>query len=303
MPIQPDQEMRVAVDTQGNVYTANRFWGTTQRGAARFTAYGSFDALLVKYTPQGEVQWARQGGGVGNDYAADLALDATGNVFLVGGFTTDARFGAITLAAWAEPRAENYNLYVLKYDAQGTPLWGQALVSHQLHTYYFANAAGVDASGNAYVLGGFLPSLTIGAIPFSLPSASSGHVFLAKYDPQGTMQWAQMSGSAPPNTILVSGGQDLAVAADGTTTLTGMYTQQMNFGALHLGTPGAINQLYVARYSPQGSVVWAGGRRQCLPHVFRECQWGVRRGDDGGRDDLHNRELWGPSRLWALCAG
>jgi hypothetical protein len=258
LPIQPDHEMRVAVDGQGNVYTASRFWGSTQRGTASFTATGASDALLVKYTPQGEVQWARQGGGAGNDYAADLAIDATGNVVVVGGFTSDARFGAIALAAWAEPLAENYNLFVLKYDAQGTPLWGQALVSHQLHTYYFANAVGVDATGNAYVLGGFLPSFTIGSTTFSLPSASSGHVFLAKYDPQGTVQWAQMAGSAPPNTILVSGGQDLAVAPDGTTTLTGMYTQQMSFGAVSLGTPRAINQLYVARYSSQGSVVWAG---------------------------------------------
>jgi hypothetical protein len=253
LPIQPDHEMRVAVDAQGNVYTTSRFWST-----ASFTSYGASDALLVIYTSQGDVQWARQGGGAGNDYAADLALDASGNVVVVGGFTSDARFGSISLAAWAEPLAENYNLFVLKYDGQGTPVWGQSLVSHQLHTYYFANAVGVDASGNAYVLGGFLPSLTIGTTTFSLPSASSGHVFLAKYDRQGTVQWAQMAGSAPPNTILVSGGQDLAVAADGTSTFTGMYTQQMNFGAIHLGTPGAINQLYVARYSPQGSLVWAG---------------------------------------------
>ncbi|RZL07265.1 MAG: hypothetical protein EOO62_17345 [Hymenobacter sp.] len=254
-PLGPYLNLHLSLDAQGNLYTASRFRGTITRGTATFTAQGT-DALLVKYNAQGQVQWARQGGGTGEDYAADVALDAAGNAYVVGGYSTPATFGSVVLPAG---RSANYNTYLLKYDAQGTILWGHALAPTSSPAYAQLQAVGVDASSNVYVLGGFTPELTLGSTTLSLPVVSSGHVFLAKYDTQGTALWARMAGSLPPNTIEGSNGYDLAVQADGTVTISGAYSRSMTFDQLTLGTPGGLNQTFVARYTPQGvpSVNWS----------------------------------------------
>ena len=258
-PVSPYQNLHLALDGQGNLYSAGRFRGTTTRGPAAFTAQGpagTSDALVTKYTPQGQVQWARQGGGAGNDYAADVAVDAAGNVVVVGGYNAAATFGGTTFPSASASLSDNYNVFVLKYDAQGAVLWGRPVPASS-GDYALLRAVGVDAAGNAYVLGDFRPNLTLGTTSFALPVASSAHVFLAKYDPQGTVVWARMAGSAPPNTVHVSNGLGLAVHADGTATVTGPYGTTMTFGSLTLGTSGGYNQIYVARYSPQGNLEWA----------------------------------------------
>jgi hypothetical protein len=257
-PLSLNRSLHLSLDALGNLYTAGSFRSTITRGAASFTAQGAGDALLVKYNPQGQVQWARQGGGAGYDYAADVAIDATGNVYVVGGYNAAATFGSMVLPSLNSGVVNNYNTYLLKYDAQGTLLWGKATVPASSQDYALLTAVGVDASGNVYVLGDFTPNLTLGSFTLSLPQASSAHVFLAKYDALGTVLWAQMAGSTPPNTVLVSNGYDLAVQADGTATITGVYSSSMTFGQLTLGTPGGFNQAYVARYTPQGTVAWAG---------------------------------------------
>jgi|GEM_PF-1733299 len=259
-PLSPNQNLHLALDGQGNLYSAGRFRGTTGRGTTAFTAQGTgstTDALVTKYTPQGQVQWARQGGGAGNDYAADVAVDAAGNVVVVGGYNAAATFGGVMFPSASASLSDNYNVFVLKYDAQGAVLWGRPVVPASFRDYALMRAVGVDAAGNAYVLGDFSPNLTLGTTSFALPAASSAHVFLAKYDPQGNVVWARMAGSTPPNTINVSNGQSLAVHVDGTTTLTGPYGTTMTFEALTLGTSGGYNQIYVARYSAQGNLVWA----------------------------------------------
>jgi hypothetical protein len=257
-PLSLNRSLHLTLDAQGNLYTASSFRNTITRGAVSFTAQGAGDALIVKYNSQGQVQWARQGGGTGYDYAADVAVDATGNVYVVGGYNAAATFGSVVLPSLNSGVVNNYNTYLLKYDAQGTLLWGKATVPASFQDYALLTAVGVDASGNVYVLGDFSPNLTLGNITLSLPQASSAHVFLAKYDAQGSVLWAKMAGSLPPNTVLVSNGYDLAVQADGTATITGVYSSSMTFDQLTLGTPGGFNQAYVARYTPQGTVAWAG---------------------------------------------
>ncbi|WP_125916970.1 hypothetical protein [Hymenobacter coccineus] len=287
-PLSPYLNVRLAVDGQGNLYSAGRFRGTTTRGTLAFTAQGpayAFDALVTKYTPQGQVLWARQGGGTGSDYAGDVAVDAAGNVLVVGGYNDAATFGAVTFPSAGASPASYHNLFLLKYDAQGAVVWGRPVAAASSGNYALMRGVGVDAAGNAYVLGDFLPTLTLGATTFSLPVASSAHVFLAKYDPQGTVAWARMAGSTPPNTGWVSNGLGLAVHPDGTTTVTGPFDTAISFGALTLTTTGAYNQIYAARYSTQGALLWAaragGGVRAPTYSGNQNAGYGVALDPDG----------------------
>ncbi|UOQ70004.1 SBBP repeat-containing protein [Hymenobacter cellulosilyticus] len=53
------------------------------------------DAFIAKLDPAGTYQWGVQAGGTGNDFANNLALDASGNCFVTGSFERTAQFGPL----------------------------------------------------------------------------------------------------------------------------------------------------------------------------------------------------------------
>jgi uncharacterized delta-60 repeat protein len=70
-----DYLWEVAVDSGGNIYCA----GYTDSFGA-----GSGDALLLKYDSSGALQWAKTWDGGSDDHLFAVAVDSTGNLYLVG---------------------------------------------------------------------------------------------------------------------------------------------------------------------------------------------------------------------------
>jgi hypothetical protein len=71
-----DQAYALAVDGSGNVYVTG------------FSGVGlSYDYATIKYYPDGDIAWVRtyDGQGNGTDYAQDMAVDVSGNVYVTGG--------------------------------------------------------------------------------------------------------------------------------------------------------------------------------------------------------------------------
>ncbi len=70
-----DEGESVAADAAGNVYIA----GST----ASFGA-GSYDAFLVKYSPEGEILWEKTWGGSELEHRSSITVDTKGNVYTTG---------------------------------------------------------------------------------------------------------------------------------------------------------------------------------------------------------------------------
>src|SRR6266511_4250820 len=125
-----DYATDLAVDPAGSVYVTGYSYG--------FGTY--YDYATIKYSAAGHQRWvARYHGGTGDDFAYDLAADASGNVYVTGetfGSGTGSEYGTV------------------KYNAKGRQQWvaryngpGNAYASDR------ANAVAIDASGNVYVTG------------------------------------------------------------------------------------------------------------------------------------------------------
>src|SRR5690606_34444259 len=56
-----DQAEGIAVDAAGNAYVTGQFEGTATFGTFSLTSVGSTDVFVVKYSPAGDVLWARRG--------------------------------------------------------------------------------------------------------------------------------------------------------------------------------------------------------------------------------------------------
>jgi hypothetical protein len=219
----------LTVDNSGNSYVAGYYYsGTMVIGSTTLTGGGGF---LVKYDPQGTALWVRAAGDVFNG----VACNAAGEVVAMGSFSGTEVFGSTTLTS---PALANSG-FVVKYNAQGTPLWARQWegVSND------EGMVALDAAGNAYVAADFDGTASFGAIV--LPGNSGDHdVFVAKYSAAGTPQWAVRQ----PVTTGPGREHAWALAADdaGNSYLTGSSE----------ATGSANEQWFVTKYTPQGTVGW-----------------------------------------------
>src|SRR6185503_13565738 len=81
--ISSDYSNAICTDANGNVYIT----GTFQGSIITFGTYdlhnvgtGALDIFIAKYDANGNVLWAKSGGGIGNDYAYGICVDTNDNV-------------------------------------------------------------------------------------------------------------------------------------------------------------------------------------------------------------------------------
>ena len=147
-----DYTEALAVDDFGNVYVTGASWGSDM----------SFDYATVKYNSQGVEQWVARytGSNYSDDMATDLAVDASGNVYVTGG----------TGSAYA----------TVKYNSEGAQQW-VAYYSGPPDSIIilatFARDLAMDAQDNIYVTGASWGS-------GSLPDYAT-----VKYNSEGVEQW------------------------------------------------------------------------------------------------------------------
>jgi hypothetical protein len=234
----PDEANGVASDAGGNVYVAGvvqgEFAGQTHAGGTR-------DIAVLKYSPAGNLLWARQFGSDGEDHGRALAVDAAGNVFIVG------EAGQLPL----QPPLQG-ELFIAKYDTNGNRLWIRQWGSGgDGANRDSGRGVAVDAAGNAY-MAGYIPFNYAGTTP-----GGSGDGFVAKYDTNGNQVWfSRIRGLGPDE------ANAIAVAADGNTIYV---TGRTNSDFDQPGFPPAdvapdiccyAPDAFVARLDGSGALQW-----------------------------------------------
>ena len=143
----------IAVDGSGNMYVA----GDTQSinfpvlTAVQPLLGGGMDAFVTKLTPVGAIAFSTFLGGAGNEHAAGIAVDRSGNVYVAGG-TYSANFPLV--APIQAINGGSQDAFVAKLAPSGSPiLYSTYLGGNGIGTVEQANALAVDSSGNAYVTG------------------------------------------------------------------------------------------------------------------------------------------------------
>lgn len=240
-------------DGAGNTFVTGSFEGLATFGTNALNSSGGFgfdDVYLVKYDPAGNVLWARRAGGTGTEYGLAIGLDGAGGVFLTG--TSDSYPFAIGTNRFYNV---SKSMFVARYDGNGNLLWAQSGGSPSIFTpaVMTINSLARDPSGNVIVAGSFTgkPLITGVASSVSLTnkSAYDEDMFLAKYDANGGLLWANNYGST--NTETAS-----AVATDSTGAIyvAGGYQLGTTFGAQTF--TNFVEGLLLAKFSAAGNLVW-----------------------------------------------
>ncbi|NUQ23104.1 MAG: HYR domain-containing protein [Saprospiraceae bacterium] len=247
----------IAVDAVGNVYTTGLFRGTVDfdpgPGIFNLGSFGAEDVFITKMDISGNLLWAKQIGGSFSDYGTG-AIDASGNVYIAGTFSTTTDF---------DPGAGTFNLtpvsgfdgFLLKLDANGNFLWVKHIVATSASWTLVPRALVVDPSGNIYVTADFngIYDFDPGAGVFTLNSAPGSDIVTFKIDAGGNLVWAkqlQVTGSV----------QDIAVDASGNVLTTGEFSGVSDFdpsaATVNLSPVGSSNT-FIVKLDGAGNFVWA----------------------------------------------
>lgn len=230
----------------GKLYVSGGFQERGKFGSAQLLSSGLTDALLLKLDADGNIHWARGGGGEEHDVAAAVAVDPTNeSVYVVGDFYQQAEFGGTQLES-----VGSSDMFIAKYDADGMQEWVQSNGGTNVDV---STDVGVDLNNKVYVCGYY--QLTTHFQTHSATALGYNDVFLTQFDQQGTCNWLSSAGSNALDNCL---GMD--VAWDGTTYMSGMFEDEMFAGSL--SAQGNGYDVFVLNHSPEGEIRYiktAGG--------------------------------------------
>jgi hypothetical protein len=194
-----DRATGVAVDVGGNVYVTGQFFGnadfdpgpgTTLFSSTSCVGKRSSDGYVLKLDATGNFLWARQLAGLGEEnfqqyFGNPLALDADGNVYVVGSYNSPAVDFDDGPATILFSNRESRDGYVWKLDgATGGFVWARTLGGPSEDS---ARGIAVDSNGNVFVTGLFSGTATfdVGMSDISLTSTAAYDLFLARIDQDG----------------------------------------------------------------------------------------------------------------------
>jgi hypothetical protein len=254
-----DRGSSCITDAAGNVYMVG--FTSSNSGIATAGAHqtvygggpisfgtGGYDAFLVKFNSSGVRQWATYYGGSENDKGISCALDASGNVYMIG--TTTSTSGIAT--AGADETTVNDG-FLVKFNSSGVRQWG---------TYFegTGNACTTDASGNIYIVG--LTNSTSGiatAGAHQTVMSGSGDAFLVKFNSSGVKQWGTYFGG--PYTL--ASGMETGLSCE-TDALGNVYMTGHTPSTSGIATAGAHQTIYggsstdafLVKFNSSGVIQW-----------------------------------------------
>lgn len=186
-----DSPNAIVFDKAGNAYVTGHVYSGASFGAYTAPDWGMY---LVKFSPAGNVIWAKFGVGSYNGMGQGIAIDSEGSVYAGGSFSHSITFDGTTLAG-----AHQTKNFLVKYSASGNLQWAKLMGSTTNSSWDNCSGIAVDQDDNVYFTGSFTGTYPLenGVVlqdpyPHYWPDYDA---FVAKYTKSGVLAWARTIGS------------------------------------------------------------------------------------------------------------
>ncbi|HNE70377.1 MAG TPA: hypothetical protein PLE39_18480, partial [Anaerolineales bacterium] len=185
----------------GGIYTIGGFFDTADfdpgSNVFNLTSLGNNDIFVSKLNKDGSFAWAISIGSTGYlEYAHDVTLDASGNVYVIGTFGGTIDFN---------PGAEVFNMtskgvhdvFILKLDENGNFVWAKSMSGADGNSKGEGTSIILDFSDNIYLTGSFsgVVDFDPGSGVHNLTSTPYGdNAFIVKLNGNGGFMWVKSMG-------------------------------------------------------------------------------------------------------------
>lgn len=209
-------------------------------------------ASMISSSQVPTLQWVRQIGSGGYDYATSMTVDPSGNVYTTGYFNGTVDFDP-GIGVYNLSKPGNYTCFLSKTDAAGNFVWAIEVANKSATS---TPSLSIDKAGNIYVTGGFVGKSDFDPGPDSTILTTNGmaDIFVAKYTTDGELIWARNMGGTAEDYAT-----SIAVDDRGNVALTGKFWGTADFdpglGVYNLNTQ--YYDVFIAKLDSSGTFVWA----------------------------------------------
>lgn len=263
-----DEMIYIESASDGSVYLAGVFNGSPEflGISLSMTSNGGYDIIIMKLDFQGNLIWAKQIGGAGDEYLGGGAIDQFGNLHITGKFSQTVDFDPNSGSTQFVANGGGGDIFIAKYDNSGALLWADQIGNFN---YAEGNDIALDASGNVYSTGKFAGNMDFdpasgGNISTMTTSSNADfNAYVLKLDASGSLVWhAQFAG------INEQVGIGIAVDSDYNVFTTGTFVSAADFdpgsGTYDIFTVNGGPDIFVSKLNPQGQFLWAKGMGDAL---------------------------------------
>ena len=162
-------------------------------GAYQTSLTGSNNVFIASFNFSGARLWSTYFGGEATDEGYNIATDGFGNIFTCG--KTNSAMGIATIGAYQTARSGPYDCFLNKFTSSGALVWSTYFGGE---TYDWANSIAINSSNDIYLTGTTKSqslAVTAGAYQ-STYSGSLNDAFMAKFNSNGSINWASYLGTA-----------------------------------------------------------------------------------------------------------
>lgn len=251
----------MATDQYGNIYVCGGFqhpinFGNNITLTPQTNQIANLTGYIAKYSPQGDILWAKKHTGPGGARYGGITIDSTGNIYLVGNFHNVITFGTVS-TPFATGTSE---IFVAKLDPNGNGIWAKRAYGQSAIDRGYDIT--LDSSKNVFITGYFNEGGSVGAtISFNniiCTSYGERDIFIFKLDSLGDAIWGYSAGTGPTSD---DEGRDLAIDKQGNCYLTGTVAlngttvaKPAHFGQTTITITSG--EPFLAKFDPAGNVQW-----------------------------------------------
>ena len=184
-----DESFDITLTPNGNQVISGLFSYGVDFDVSVLSSVGETDAFVAYTDGLGNVIWVKQFGGTGADAAYANAVDGGGNVYVAGYYSGTMTVDGTTLSS----TSASQDVFLAKLDPSGNLLWIRDFGGTD---HDFLNDLAIDDNNNVVITGMFKQTVTIGSQTYNSvwdpeENESSYDIFIAKYDPNGTVLWSK----------------------------------------------------------------------------------------------------------------
>jgi hypothetical protein len=193
--------------------------------------------------------WAKDEGAAGYDYGMGLTTDNAGNIYMAGKYEQCAVFSGSTINCAAN---YNHDIYLAKYSPAGSLTWIRT-AGGTLGDY--AHAVACDGNNNV-VIAGEIEGTSTDVITFFGSTVTLNPVYdndfmLAKYDLNGTLQWALREGGYGSEKA-----EGVCLDNSGNIYSCGHFLQPITWNGTTTTNGAGQEDCFIVKYDPNGNFQW-----------------------------------------------